>query len=344
MLYLQFPDWIKPEVIPGLPVPLRWYAVMYLVAFAIAYFLFQHQAKKVKLTDDKDLILGYFFWAIMGVIIGARLFGTLVYDTTGIYREQPWLIFWPFDQDMRLTGFAGMSYHGGVVGVIVALLIYCKVKKIDFLRWGDLLAYSIPLGYTFGRIGNFINQELWGRVSALPWAMVFPQAPGMNKDLPWVKDMATRNGFPLPEGADVVNLPRHPSQLYEALFEGVVLWAIMWFIIRPREKIKGAAIAWYLIGYGFIRFLLEYTREPDKGIGYVINWGPADAPTALFVSFLNISTGQIFCFFMILAGVILYLIFRHRASLEPTLAGFAMSEQKRVEARKSRRKTRKKLG
>ena len=188
---VQFPSWLKPEVFPFWPqFPLRWYGLMYLVAFAVAWLLFKRQVKERQLGHDADEIANYFLAAIFGLIIGARLFGTLVYETSGLYWQKPWLIFWPFAEGCRFTGLAGMSFHGGVLGGLVAMLIYCKVRKLKTIEWLDMTAVAIPLGYTFGRLGNFINGELWGKVSAAPWAMVFPHAPRFSTSLDWVKDFA----------------------------------------------------------------------------------------------------------------------------------------------------------
>jgi phosphatidylglycerol:prolipoprotein diacylglycerol transferase len=163
-----------------------------------------------------------------------------------------------------------------------------------------MIAVSIPLGFTFGRIGNFINGELWGKVSTAPWAMVFPHAEVFSTRLSWVRTIAEKTGCSLDSA--MVNLPRHPSQLYEALFEGIVLWAILWFLFRPQRWFKGCAMGSYIIGYGFIRFIIEYFREPDADIGYVIKWGDPFASIHKFSTLFNFSMGQILCFLMMLGG------------------------------------------
>ena len=172
----------------------------------------------------------------------------------------------------------------------------------------DTVVTGIPLGYTFGRLGNFLNAELYGRVTEVPWGMVFPTAPGFSTTHEWVRTVADDIGMPYSIG-DVINLPRHPSQLYEALFEGVVLFLILWFIVRPIKKKKampdGFVFSFYLMGYGLFRFFIEYCRQPDEGIGYIIALGRESNNIALFQSFLNISEGQIFCFIMVAAGALL---------------------------------------
>ncbi len=212
---------------------------------------------------------------------------------------------------MRLVGLQGMSYHGGVIGGLIGGALYCRKAGVNFWSGADAAVAGIPLGYTFGRLGNFINGELWGRVTASPVGMVFPSAPGFSTRHEWVRRIADEIGMAYSQG-DVINLPRHPSQLYEAMFEGVVLWLVIWFFFRKRKQVAGTLLGVYLIGYGAVRFFIEYFREPDAGIGFPIALGP-DGPQALFLSPLNISTGQIFCLVMIAAGALLIMLRRKMA-------------------------------
>jgi len=299
---IQFPSWIHPEILPFFPqFPLRWYGLMYLVAFGVTYLLFKLQVKQKKLDYSDDDISGFFLSGIVGLILGARLFGTLLYDPTGIYWAKPWLIFWPFGAGGQFTGFMGMSFHGGLIGAVVGFTINARLHKLDILKWGDMIVVSIPLGYTFGRLGNSINGELWGKVSAAPWAMIFPGAKRFPTNAAWVQDIAAQAGLTL-DGA-LINLPRHPSQLYEALFEGIILWLFMWFIVKPRIPFKGFAIGAYITGYGLVRFVIEYFREPDAELGYIIKLGDPNASIHLFTTPLNFSMGQILCFIMIVGGL-----------------------------------------
>ncbi len=304
MMYINYPSWIKPEIVPWLPI--RWYGLMYIIAFAIAYYLFNYQVKKNKIETEKDETSNFIFWSIVGLILGARIFYALVYDTDGMFRSKPWLIFWPF-RNGKFTGLGGMSYHGGVIGAIIGYIIYCKVKKKDILLWGDMLAASVPLGYTFGRIGNFINQELYGRITSSSIGMLFPNAQKLPVSKESVQIVADEVGISL-EGLSFVNLPRFPSQLFEAFFEGIVLWAIIWFVLRKLKPLKGIIIAAYMIGYGFFRFFIEYMRQPDSGMDYPIRLGSKTDPNHVFKSFLNISTGQILCFIMIAGGILFIVI------------------------------------
>ncbi|MBI9107269.1 MAG: prolipoprotein diacylglyceryl transferase [Spirochaetales bacterium] len=330
--FIYFPNWIKPEIIPGFPV--RWYGLMYLVAFGITYFLVIRQLKKDKPGIEEDDLLNCFFWAIIGLLIGARIFATTIYDPTHYYITRPWLIFWPF-RDGQFTGLQGMSYHGGVVGAVVSTMIYCRIRKLSWFKVADLIVAGLPLGYTFGRLGNFINGELWGRVTTKPWGIVFPHAPKFSVAGEWVRDVVHRVGMELPS-AGLINLPRHPSQLYEALLEGVILWLFLWFIVKPRKKTDGTMISFYLIGYGLVRFFIEYFREPDADMGFPLQFADAGPTPALFSSFFNFSTGQILCALMIIGGIALYQFSKRRAFAPP-------SEKESGSAGKSIRRRRKRI-
>ncbi|MFH1994377.1 MAG: prolipoprotein diacylglyceryl transferase, partial [Nitrospinota bacterium] len=199
---------------------------------------------------------------MIGIIIGARLGYVIFYDL-GYYLLHPLEIFLPFtfSGGFRFVGIAGMSFHGGFIGVILAAWLYIRKTELSFLDIADLFIPAIPLGYTFGRLGNFINGELYGRITTSPIGMRFPLAPGFSL--------------------------RHPSQLYEAFFEGVVLFAILWSIRKIKLK-RGMMIPLYLIGYGLARYFIEYFRQPDAHLG-------------LF--FGTFSMGQILSAAMILSGL-----------------------------------------
>ena len=304
-LFINYPSWISPYVIKGLPI--RWYAVMYVFAFATAYILFMGLLKEKENRDiKKESAEDLFIYCVIGLLIGARLGSCLFYDDALYYLSHPWLIFWPF-RNGEFVGLPGMSYHGGVIGAIVAGLIYTKVKKISFLRFADLITSAIPFAYTWGRLGNFINGELYGRVTTSRLGMVFPTAERFSTTHQWVRSVADTVGIVYSPG-DYVNLPRWPSQLFEAFFEGIVLGIIIWFVVRKIKKKRnmadGTILASYLMGYGLIRFILEYFRQPDSDIGYVIGHS---SNIYLFESVLNISKGQVFCLLMVIGGLALLL-------------------------------------
>jgi len=242
---LEYPAWIRPEIVPGLP--FRWYGLMYGVAFFVTLTLVKGQVRREGLAGGEAQAEGLFGWVLVGLLVGGRLAATLVYaDDRRTFWTQPWRIFWPFDPAGKFTGFAGMSYHGGLAGAFVGAVLWSRRTGQDLWTWGDRLAAAFPLGYTFGRLGNFLNGELWGRPSDVPWAMVFP--------------------------ADPSGLARHPSQLYEAAGEGLLLWLVLWFLVRPRSPFPGFVFGAYLVGYGLIRFGIEFFREPDAWIG-LLGWG-----------------------------------------------------------------------
>lgn len=304
-LFINYPSWISPYVIKGLPI--RWYAVMYVFAFATAYILFMGLLKEKENRDiKKESAEDLFIYCVIGLLIGARLGSCLFYDDALYYLSHPWLVFWPF-RNGEFVGLPGMSYHGGVIGAIVAGLIYTKVKKISFLRFADLITSAIPFAYTWGRLGNFINGELYGRVTTSRMGMVFPTAERFSTTHQWVRSVADTVGIVYSPG-DYVNLPRWPSQLFEAFFEGIVLGIVIWFVVRKIKKKRnmadGTILASYLMGYGLIRFILEYFRQPDSDIGYVIGHS---SNIYLFESVLNISKGQVFCLLMIIGGLALLL-------------------------------------
>ncbi|MCL2180205.1 MAG: prolipoprotein diacylglyceryl transferase [Treponema sp.] len=347
-LVVNFPSWLSPEIIPGLPV--RWYGLMYVFAFMTAYFVYRKQVKERNFPMSDDELYSLFVWGIIGLLLGARLFSTLIYETSNIYRQQPWLIFWPF-RNGRFTGLQGMSYHGGAFGGLLAVVIYAKVKKFSFREIGDMFATAIPLGFTFGRIGNFINAELYGRATSSPLGMIFPNAAPLPSAESWVAEIAQKAGVEI-TGA-MVNLPRHPSQLYEALFEGIVLWAVLWFF-RNKKPFKGFQVGLYFLGYGIIRFIIEYFREPDRDLGYRFEIVKTSLPTAYAHPLLSFSTGQVLCFWMIVFGVT-WLIINSRLKDREAIRVYGMEEDEKThqpsqadreaaaKERNQRRKLRKKL-
>ncbi|MDR1655425.1 MAG: prolipoprotein diacylglyceryl transferase [Treponema sp.] len=347
LLHINFPAWLKPEVIPGLP--LRWYGLMYVAAFAVAFFVYRAQVRERHFPMSDDDLSGLFFWCILSLLLGARIFATLVYETSDIYRRQPWLIFWPF-RDGKFTGLMGMSYHGGAIGGTLGIIIYSALRRWDTREIADMYACSIPLGYTFGRLGNFINGELYGRVTTGPLGMLFPHAARLPAGEAWVQEAAAKAGIPIT--GTMVNLPRHPSQLYEAFFEGIVCFAITWFL-RNRKPYKGFLAGFYYILYSLSRFFIEYFREPDEGLGYRIDFVKNGLSPAISHPLLAFSTGQILSILEILFACVVLVAASRLPDREPIrdYALLAEAEKKSGAAsdgdgrheRNSRRKLRRKL-
>ena len=259
----NLPSQMSPVMFSLGAISIHWYSVMYIVAFAVTYFLLMNRIKKDEITLTKDQIGDFATWAILGTILGGRLGYVLFYDF-GYFISHPLEIFLPIDPETgAFTGISGMSYHGGAAGVIISSWLYARKNSLGFLKMIDTIVPAVPIAYTFGRIGNFINGELYGRVTSLSLGMYFPSAP-------------------------TVEL-RHASQLYEALFEGIILFAILWPLRNKFNDKPGSLIGIYLIGYGVFRFFIEFAREPDAHLGFV---------------FLSFSMGQLLCFSMIIIGTV----------------------------------------
>jgi phosphatidylglycerol---prolipoprotein diacylglyceryl transferase len=267
----HLPEKMSPTIFGIGSFQLRWYGMMYILAFATVYLLVMARYKLEKPKIDLEVAQNWFMYAILGVILGGRIGYVLFYDP-GMILTNPLGILLPVDVNngFRFTGLAGMSYHGGVIGVALLSMLYVRQQKIGFWALADLVVPAIPLGYTFGRLGNFINGELYGRVTDVAWGMYFPD--------------------------DFSQQLRHPSQLYEALFEGIALFALLW-MIRNNKKLTHLMFPIYLIGYGVARFFIEFVRQPDAHLGTI--FGP-------------FSMGQILCFAMIAAGLGLIALIRRQ--------------------------------
>ncbi len=262
----HIPEHIFPFIIEIGSFRLSYYGLMYVVAFMVVYLLSLYRIKTEKARYTPKDIENYLIWAALGLIVGARA-GYVLFYNFGYFLSRPLEIFLPFSFEggFHFTGISGMSYHGGAIGAIAASLLYCRKNRINPWDLGDFLIPSVALGYTFGRIGNFINGELYGRPTDVPWGMYFPSDP--------------------------LGELRHPSQLYEAFFEGIFLFAVLW-PLRKWRPFRGIHFSLYLIGYGLLRFFIEFVREPDAHLGTVL--GP-------------FSMGQVLCAVMIIAGIAIIL-------------------------------------
>ena len=253
---------------------LHYYGLMYLVAFAIVYAMAVYRVRReIQFPLTVDDIQNLMVFMMIGVIVGGRLGYVIIYNPE-YYLKHPLEIFLPFSfsNGITFTGISGMSFHGGMIGVLIAIWYFTRKTNSNFWDICDLFAPIIPLGYTFGRIGNFINGELYGRITTDAIGMYFPTAPGPGL--------------------------RYPSQLFEAFFEGIVLFIILWNLRKVRKP-RGAMLSLYLIGYGLFRFFIEYYRQPDPQF-----IRPGHPLGSVFLSF---SMGQILCSLMIVGGVLLYL-------------------------------------
>ncbi len=243
------------------PLHVRWYGFMYLVVLGCTYFLSRYRIRKGEVNISLPMLESVIFWGMVSVLVGARL-GYVLFYNFPYYSRHPLEIFLPveFEPAFRFVGYSGMSFHGGLIGLLIAILVLERRYRLGTFAVTDLLATTFPLGYTFGRLGNFINGELYGRVTDGWYGMYFPYDP--TKKL------------------------RHPSQLYEAFLEGIVLFTFMWSI-RNRKPFRGFHSAVYLIGYGILRFIVEFARKPDDQLGLLAG---------------GFSMGQYLCMGMIVLG------------------------------------------
>jgi phosphatidylglycerol:prolipoprotein diacylglycerol transferase len=282
---ITYPN-ISPEILRIGPVAIRWYGLMYAVGFAASYVLVRRQLMKrgqgtggtgqeVKKTGKgsrgkekeqqgagrapaAEFLDALYTYLVVGLILGARVGYILFYDLAS-YVRSPLEIF--------AVWHGGMSFHGGAIGLLIAGYVCCKKYRMNYWQIADMVTVTAPIGLAAGRLGNFINGELYGRVTDVPWAMVFP------------------SGGPL---------PRHPSQLYELFLEGVVLFTILW-LAKERKHAAGSMVALCLVLYGLFRFSVEFFREPDAQLGFII--GP-------------FTMGQLLSMATLLAGIVLFFLRR----------------------------------
>ncbi len=229
---LPFPK-ISPNLIEIGPFKLRWYGLMYVVGFVLAYLVIPRQSKAKRLGLRGPMLQDLLFYLAAGLIIGARLGYVVFYQWPNLvsYLRDP--------LEIVALWHGGMSFHGGLIGALIGGGLFCRRRKVPFWEVADAVIVAAPIGLGLGRLGNFINGELFGRPSSVPWAMVFPA------------------GGPL---------PRHPSQLYEALLEGAALFVLLWWR-KDRPAKPGFLVTTFLAGYGVARFAVEFFRQPDPQIG-----------------------------------------------------------------------------
>lgn len=269
---LYFSPQIDPIIFSIGPVALRWYALMYIIALGLAVLLGSYRAKKPNSSWTPAQVGDIAFYLFLGAVLGGRIGYTLFYDFGNFIDNPASIIGW--------TGstieWSGMSFHGGLIGVVIASFLIAKRYKKTFWEFTDFIAPLVPLGLFFGRLGNFINGELWGRFTDQTWGFFFEFAP-----------------------TTVDFIYRHPSQLYEAFTEGLLLFIILWiYTAKPRPK--GAASGIFLLGYGGFRFIVEFFREPDAHLGYIAGgW---------------LTQGMLLCIPMILIGLIILITAYRRKS------------------------------
>jgi len=274
--YQHLPYLLDPIVFSLGSFSLRWYSLMYLVGLGVVYFLLVHRIEKKEINRVSNTepiskhklrnnVLDFLLYAFAAALIGGRL-GYIFFYNLSYYVKNPLAIFSPFDQSGEYIGIYGMSYFGAFAAVLVVTWIFCRSRGLSFWLWGDFIEPAIPAGYFFGRIGNFLNGELYGRVTSVPWGMYFP--------------------------SDTLTSLRHPSQIYEAMLEGLLLFVVLWKY-RNRAKFPGQLLIVYAGGYALARFFCEYFRQGDLQAGL------------LFGKILT--QGQIFSLVLGIIAVVIYI-------------------------------------
>lgn len=272
------PNWIythnlNPVIVKIGPLEPRWYALMYLLGFALSYLMISRNPRFLNLNLSKDDAMDFLTYAFFGVIFGGRI-GYVLFYNLPMYLKKPW--------EILMVWQGGMSFHGGLIGTILAIVVYARHKKIPLARMFDIVALPAPLALGLGRLGNFINGELWGKPTGGQWGVIFS---------------ATGGG---PE-------PRHPTQLYEASLEGLALFLVIWLAFKYGQKLKDGSLGGiFLLGYGLARSLVEFNRIPDIQIGYLYGgW---------------LTMGHVLCLPMIVGGLFMLIaVNRPGKSVAPDL-------------------------
>ncbi len=266
---IQYPQ-IDPVMFQLGPVAIRWYGMAYMTGFVLAYFVLVRLAKKAELRMPADWVSDLVGWLAMGVVIGGRAGWWIFYHH---HMERISMAPEPWWEPIAIWR-GGMSFHGGFLGVLLALYWWSRKKKLSYANLADCMALVTPIGLFLGRIANFINGELYGRQTTVAWAMIFPTDPD--------------------------HLPRHPSQLYEAFLEGLALLAALWWIKQWKNRRDGQIAAAFVILYAAFRFAVEFTREPDEQLGYI--------------AFGWLTMGQLLSVALGLAGVISWIVLEKRGT------------------------------
>ena len=257
---IAFPH-IDPIAVSLGPLAIRWYAIAYIAGLLLGWRYCRWLAKRPPALLSERAVDDFLLWATLGVILGGR-FGYILFYQFGYYLEHP--------LEIVFIWRGGMSFHGGLLGVALAIVFFARKEKVPVLALGDIVAAAVPVGLFFGRIANFVNAELFGRPTDLPWGVIFPRQ----------------------------TLPRHPSQLYEAGLEGLVLFAVLFVLVRRGAlERRGQATGVFLIGYALSRILVELVREPDQHLGFL---------------FGGVTMGQVLSLPMALLGIA-FLVWSRRA-------------------------------
>ncbi len=278
---------IDPIALSAGPLKIHWYGLMYLLAFVSAWWLGRRRIRAGRLPGtDANGLSDLLFYGMLGVVLGGRI-GYILFYSFGAFLDNPLMILKVWE--------GGMSFHGGLLGVMVAALWWTRRQKLHFFDTMDFVAPLIPLGLGFGRVGNFIGAELWGKYTQTGWGVIFPTDPAL-------RDFTAQQLQAQYATGALDRFARHPSQLYQAFLEGVLMFGILWWFSskpRPRYAVSGM----FALLYGAFRFLVEFVRVPDEGIGYL--------------AFGWLTMGQVLSLPLIGLGLFLFWLSRRSPTLQP---------------------------
>ena len=278
---------IDPIALSAGPLKIHWYGLMYLLAFVSAWWLGRRRIRAGRLPGtDANGLSDLLFYGMLGVVLGGRI-GYILFYSFGAFLDNPLMILKVWE--------GGMSFHGGLLGVMVAALWWTRRQKLHFFDTMDFVAPLIPLGLGFGRVGNFIGAELWGKYTQTGWGVIFPTDPAL-------RDFTAQQLQAQYATGALDRFARHPSQLYQAFLEGVLMFGILWWFSskpRPRYAVSGM----FALLYGAFRFLVEFVRVPDEGIGYL--------------AFGWLTMGQVLSLPLIALGLFLFWLSRRSPTLQP---------------------------
>ena len=280
---------IDPIALSAGPLKIHWYGLMYLLAFVSAWWLGRQRIRAGRLPGtDMNGLSDLLFYGMLGVVLGGRI-GYILFYSFGAFLDNPLMIFKVWE--------GGMSFHGGLLGVMIAAFWWTRRQKLHFFDTMDFVAPLIPLGLGLGRIGNFIGAELWGKYTQAGWGVIFPTDPALREFTSQQLQAQYATGA-------LDQFARHPSQLYQAFLEGVLMFGILWWFSskpRPRYAVSGM----FALLYGVFRFLVEFVRVPDEGIGYL--------------AFGWLTMGQVLSLPLIALGLFLFWLSRRSPTLQPVV-------------------------
>jgi phosphatidylglycerol:prolipoprotein diacylglycerol transferase len=320
LLNLEYPQWLSPTLSAVLP--LRWYGALIAASLVGIWYLFRHEAQRRgvigRSPKDRQEQARFFTWTILSGLAGGRVLFVLLEPDAIDYVRQPWLLLWPFTQG-EFRGIEGMNAFGSIAGAVAGAALFSVRSRHPFLEWADIAAYCSPLVALGAGIGNFANGEHIGRITTAPWGVRFPNGERLPVAEHRIELMIEAIGLDIHPSQLLVNLPRHPVQLYEALLCGLGLWAVLWLLVRKERLFPGMGLGLTVTAYGMCNALLGYYREADP----VMRWTTAAETEMGFVEgVLGLSHHQVAALLLVAAGLLTIVVSRLIYKPAPTIATY----------------------